>query len=111
MQTDNHGDGASDIAILESVAKWLASMLAVAQRYEQLRSLAITDELSGAYNRRYFKKFMSGLLEKSRENQTRVTLLLFDIDDFKQYNDMFGHAAGDAIIRELIKLLRLHAAL
>jgi diguanylate cyclase (GGDEF)-like protein len=35
-----------------------------------------------------------------------VTLLLFDIDDFKKYNDRFGHASGDAIIRELIKLLR-----
>jgi diguanylate cyclase (GGDEF)-like protein len=56
---------------------------------------------------------MNGLLERSRtllntaqENRSRITLLLFDIDDFKRYNDTFGHASGDAIIRELIKLLR-----
>jgi len=91
---------------LTQAAQWLAAFLAVARRQEQLRSLAITDELSGAYNRRYFEKFMIGLLERARENRFRVTLLMFDIDDFKQYNDTFGHAAGDAIIRELIKLLR-----
>jgi diguanylate cyclase (GGDEF)-like protein len=87
-------------------ANWLAGMLALLRRYEQLRSLAITDELSGAFNRRYFLKYMASLLEKAKENRSRVTLLLFDIDDFKRYNDTFGHASGDAIIRELIKLLR-----
>lgn len=93
-------------ALLAQAAHWLAAMLALGQRYQQLRTLAITDELSGAYNRRYFDKFMTGLLQRSREGRARVTLLLFDIDDFKKYNDSFGHAAGDAIIRELIKLLR-----
>jgi len=91
---------------LTQAGQWLAALLAVARRQEQLRSLAITDELSGAYNRRYFEKFMAGLLERARESRFRVTLLMFDIDDFKKYNDTFGHSAGDAIIRELIKLLR-----
>jgi len=93
-------------AVVAQAANWLAGMLALLRRYEQLRSLAITDELSGAFNRRYFLKYMSSLLEKAKENRSRVTLLLFDIDDFKRYNDTFGHASGDAIIRELIKLLR-----
>jgi diguanylate cyclase (GGDEF)-like protein len=93
-------------AALKQAAHWMASLLSIARRYEQLRSLAITDELSGAYNRRYFVKFMNGLLERARQNRFRVTLLLFDIDDFKKYNDTFGHSSGDAIIRELIKLLR-----
>ena len=97
---------ATDAGILAQASHWLAAMLAMAQRYEQLRLMAITDELSGAYNRRYFVKYMTGLLERAREARFRVTLLLFDIDDFKQYNDQFGHASGDAIIRELIRLLR-----
>jgi diguanylate cyclase (GGDEF)-like protein len=93
-------------ALVAQAANWLAGMMALLRRYEALRSLAITDELSGAFNRRYFLKYMSSLLEKAKENRSRVTLLLFDIDDFKRYNDTFGHASGDAIIRELIKLLR-----
>ncbi|HEY4330714.1 MAG TPA: hypothetical protein VGN88_13320, partial [Phycisphaerae bacterium] len=55
---------AHDAGILAQASNWLAAMLGLSQRYEQLRSLAITDDLSGAYNRRYFAKFMSGLLER-----------------------------------------------
>ncbi len=77
-----------------------------AQRTKQLRELAITDELSGAYNRRYFIHFVTQLLDKARDGHFRVTLLYFDIDDFKKYNDAYGHAAGDSIIREMIRLLR-----
>jgi diguanylate cyclase (GGDEF)-like protein len=100
------GTAAAEAGVLAQAARWLAAMLALSQRYEQLRLMAITDELSGAYNRRYFVKYMTGLLERARENRFRVTVLLFDIDDFKKYNDQFGHASGDAIIRELIRLLR-----
>jgi len=103
---ENPDPGAAEAGVLAQAAHWLGTMLALAQRYEQLRLMAITDELSGAYNRRYFMKYMDTLLERSRENRSRVTLLLFDIDDFKRYNDTFGHGSGDAIIRELIKLLR-----
>ena len=92
---------------LSQAARWMATLLSLSRRYEQLRTLAITDELSGAFNRRYFNKYMNFLLEDARAKRYRVTLLLFDIDDFKKYNDTFGHASGDAIIRELIKLLRL----
>jgi diguanylate cyclase (GGDEF)-like protein len=92
-------------AVVEA-ANWLATMLALCRRHEQLRALAITDELSGAYNRRYFLQYMNALLKRARDGRRRVTLLLFDIDDFKKYNDTFGHASGDAIIRELIKLLQ-----
>jgi diguanylate cyclase (GGDEF)-like protein len=92
--------------MLAQAGNWLGAMLALAQRYEQMRLMAITDELSGAYNRRYFIRYMEALLERARANRSRVTLLLFDIDDFKRYNDTFGHASGDAIIRELIQLLR-----
>jgi diguanylate cyclase (GGDEF)-like protein len=80
--------------------------MTLAQRTRQLRELATTDELSGAYNRRYFMHFVTQLLEKARVGRFRVSLLYFDIDDFKHYNDKYGHAAGDSIIRELIRLLR-----
>jgi diguanylate cyclase (GGDEF)-like protein len=91
---------------LQQVACWLGGWMSLARQTDQLRSLAITDELSGAYNRRYFQRFVTSLLDKARTERFRVTLLLFDIDNFKTYNDRFGHAAGDAIIRNLITLLR-----
>lgn len=100
------GAGAREQGFLAELMPWVARHLAMARRDAQLRSLAITDELSGAYNRRYFEKFVSGLLDKARKEHFRVSLLMFDIDNFKQYNDAYGHAAGDEIIRQLIALLR-----
>ena len=91
---------------LEQSATWLAGWMAMAHRHEQLRTLAITDELSGAYNRRYFNRFTTSLLERAKLERFRVSILLFDIDNFKKYNDLYGHAAGDSIIREMIRLLR-----
>ncbi len=91
---------------LRQCGLWLSAMLALARQHHTLRRLADTDELSGAFNRRYFSEMVPRLLEKARKERFCVTILLFDIDDFKQYNDQFGHAAGDAIIREVIGLLR-----
>ena len=91
---------------LQAAAAWLASILALARQHAMLRRQADTDELSGAFNRRYFMEKTPQLLDKARRERFCVTLLLFDIDNFKQYNDQFGHAAGDAIIREVIGLLR-----
>ncbi len=91
---------------LQAAGAWLASILALAGRQAHLRRQADTDELSGAFNRRYFMEKVPQLLDKARRERFCVTLLIFDIDNFKQYNDQFGHAAGDAIIREVIGLLR-----
>jgi len=91
---------------LQQSAAWLTAMLVLNHNFRNLRRLADTDELSGAYNRRYFMENVPHLLDRARRERFCVTILLFDIDDFKQYNDQFGHAAGDAIIREVIRLLR-----
>lgn len=91
---------------LRQGAMWLASITAAAGQLEQLRKLADTDELSGAYNRRYFLQKVPEIIDHARRKRFCVSLLLFDIDDFKHYNDNYGHAAGDAIIREVIHLLR-----
>ncbi len=91
---------------LRQAAIWLSSIALAARQMEHLRKLADTDELSGAFNRRYFLQTVPDVIDRARRRRFCVSLLLFDIDDFKHYNDNFGHAAGDAIIREVINLLR-----
>ncbi|MBN1437680.1 MAG: diguanylate cyclase [Sedimentisphaerales bacterium] len=82
------------------------TLIHLAERDAGLRRLAITDELTGAYNRRYLEHFVEQIIAQSKQEPTQMTLLLFDIDEFKHYNDTYGHAAGDEILREVYVLMR-----
>lgn len=93
-------------AALASHAGWLGSWLALREQHTQLREAAMTDPLTGAGNRRFFDIFVRGAIEQARAHKRALTLMVFDIDDFKRYNDQFGHHAGDEILRETVKLLR-----
>lgn len=90
---------------LEPAANWLALWLAVQEQHTTLKTAALTDALTGAWNRRYFDRFIESVLTRAKRRRNDVTLLLFDIDDFKSYNDRFGHSAGDEILREVVRLL------
>jgi two-component system, cell cycle response regulator len=71
------------------------------ESYQRSLSLALTDELTGLYNRRYLLAHLDELMERVRQDATNAAVLLFDIDHFKQVNDTHGHAAGDDVLREL----------
>lgn len=92
-------------AMLDGLQQCLPALLANAGRAESLHRLAVTDYLTGAYNRRYFYHLTDQILDRGRGRNFRVAMLLFDIDDFKRYNDTYGHAAGDEILREVARLI------
>ena len=72
---------------------------------EELRYLATTDPLTGLLNRRAFMAMLAGELTRSQRLHSRFTLLMLDIDHFKQINDSHGHPAGDAVLVHLAALL------
>lgn len=69
-------------------------------------ALAVTDELTGLYNRRYFERHLSILLGKAQEQSRDMALMLIDMDYFKSVNDTHGHDTGDAVLREFADRLR-----
>ncbi len=71
------------------------------QNYHRSLSLALTDELTGLYNRRYVLAHLNELLARMAEGGTGTAVMMFDIDYFKQVNDRHGHSAGDDVLREL----------
>jgi len=99
-------DDASARHALGQLAHLMGKTATLQERHNRLQKLAITDELTGLYNARYFRHFLSRILEKARTQRFPVTLLLFDIDDFKKYNDEQGHAMGDEILRQTAQLMR-----
>jgi two-component system cell cycle response regulator len=71
------------------------------ESYQRSLSLALTDELTGLYNRRYLFAHLDELLGRVRKDGISIAILMFDIDHFKHVNDTYGHAAGDDVLREL----------
>ncbi|MEM9418675.1 MAG: GGDEF domain-containing protein [Planctomycetota bacterium] len=87
-------------------ADWLVHWLRLEAQFKRLRDLAMKDELTGVWNRRYFNHFLKKILDRAAAGRQQVTLLLFDIDDFKLYNDAYGHAAGDEILVGVANLMK-----
>jgi diguanylate cyclase (GGDEF)-like protein/PAS domain S-box-containing protein len=83
-----------------------AELTAQKELEERLRTLAITDGLTGAFNRRHFFELGEAELERAERYGRLTSLAMLDIDHFKRINDELGHAAGDAALKELVAVLR-----
>ncbi len=89
---------------------WVSMLLDRVERQRrlahELRDSAETDTLTGLGNRRLFDDTLAGLQQRRRDGDTRFSLLLLDLDRFKQYNDAFGHLAGDEALRLTGRILQ-----
>lgn len=72
---------------------------------EQLQLLSITDSMTKLYNRRYFENTAEHYFELSKRNKTDLSLIMLDVDNFKQVNDNYGHKIGDLVLIELANIL------
>src|SRR4051794_18171501 len=74
--------------------------------HETVERQAVTDELTGLFNRRRFQEAMATEVERARRFQQPLGLVLLDIDNFKLVNDTYGHQQGDVVLREVARVLR-----
>lgn len=73
--------------------------------HQMIKGLAIRDGLTNLYNHRHFQNNLVQELERSKRYNKNLSVILFDIDHFKNYNDKLGHPAGDYLLKELAKLI------
>ena len=99
-------DASATKLFISNLADLIGKAQSLQERHNRLQKLAITDELTGLYNARYFKHFLSRIIDRARSKLFPVTLLIFDIDNFKKYNDEFGHGVGDEILKQTAALIR-----
>lgn len=76
------------------------------EQRNKLHNLSITDELTGIYNLRFFHTALDNEIESAKKNKSSVGLIMIDIDDFKMFNDIYGHDCGDEILHETANLLK-----
>ncbi|ULN65801.1 sensor domain-containing diguanylate cyclase [Vibrio gigantis] len=89
-----------------SVSEHLGLALANLSLQEKLRSQALSDPLTGLFNRRFFEQKLEEHSMNSATSEQPLSLLMLDLDHFKRFNDNFGHDAGDFVLKEISALLK-----
>ncbi|HYA31601.1 MAG TPA: sensor domain-containing diguanylate cyclase, partial [Thermodesulfovibrionales bacterium] len=109
---DKRGGGSftkADGNFLSAFAAYASIAIRGAQCYmmsEQMRTLSVTDSLTGLFNRRYFDNRLFEELQRATRYETVFSLAIFDIDDFKLFNDTEGHPAGDEVLKTIANIAR-----
>lgn len=92
--------------LVESAAEHVALRLAHIRLRERLHDQAMRDGLTNLFNRRYMEETLVREIRNAERTNEVVAIIMLDIDHFKHFNDSFGHAAGDMLLREIGKLLQ-----
>lgn len=98
-----------DLRLLDILCDLGAASLQNAKFYKRTLELAITDGLTGLYLRRYFVERLKEELSRSLRSDLNCSFLMIDIDNFKDYNDKYGHTAGDIVLKSLSSVLLRNA--
>jgi diguanylate cyclase (GGDEF)-like protein len=96
-----------DIDFLTAISAQIAVVIENARLYEQTKELSITDDLTGLFNRRHMRVVLDKEWDRAHRYSQPLSLLMIDLDLFKEYNDKFGHLRGDealAILSQIIKM-------
>lgn len=86
------------LELLSILASFAALAIHNARLHNKTKLMAITDFLTGLYNHRYFQQILTQELGRARRYQKMISLVILDIDNFKSFNDRYGHAVGDKVL-------------
>jgi len=98
--------GSGEVGYLTRAFNTLVSRLREKESQGELEKLSLTDSLTGLYNRRHLMGTLASEVQRSRRLRRAFSVLLADVDRFKQYNDTFGHLAGDAALVKIAEVFR-----
>ncbi len=94
------------VEALDALARRAGPAIANARRYSEAREQAELDSLTGLHNRRLFYEFLSREIARAERYERFVSVIVFDLDDFKRINDRIGHLGGDAALAEVAHRIR-----
>lgn len=100
--------GLADRELQDAYQRLATQAEALREMNRELEQLSITDSLTGLYNRRYFEKLMESEVALSIRNDETISILLLDINQFRDINDRYGHDVGDEMIRGVARVITEH---
>jgi diguanylate cyclase (GGDEF)-like protein len=95
-----------DVRQLETLALRAGPAIENARRFREARQLADLDALTGLHNRRFFHETLARECARAHRYERKLSLIVFDLDDFKEINDRIGHLAGDTVLAEAAERVR-----
>src|SRR5919197_5403251 len=105
-RTKGHQYSEDDVRALETLALHAGPAIENARRFREARQLADLDALTGLHNRRFFHETLARECARAHRYERKLSLIVFDLDDFKDVNDRIGHLAGDAVLAEAAERVR-----
>ncbi len=105
-RTKGHQYSDDDVRQLETLALRAGPAIENARRFREARQLADLDALTGLHNRRYFHETLARECSRAHRYERKLSLIIFDLDDFKEINDRIGHLAGDSVLSEAAERVR-----
>lgn len=97
--------GVDDLRLLDIISDLAAVAIENTLLFRQTQKLAITDGLTGLFVHRHFQRRFEEEVSRALWTNSQFAFLMLDIDDFKKYNDKYGHIAGDIILKQIAKLI------
>jgi len=94
-----------ELSVLSILSSQAAIAIQNAQRFERSREEAVTDGLTGLYNQRYFYSRLKEEIERAARNKKPLSVIFCDLDKFKVFNDLNGHALGDQALKEVARII------
>lgn len=91
--------------LLSVLASFAAMAIDNAKLHQKTKVMAITDSMTGLYNHRYFQQVFSRELNRAKRYEKPFSVIMMDVDDFKKFNDTFGHLVGDKVLAALGEIL------
>jgi len=104
--TNEGGFNEADRKILEVLALQASVSLENARMYEKMEKMAVTDGLTRLYNHRYFRDWLEAEIQRTKRIPIKISLILIDIDHFKNVNDTYGHPVGDIVLKKMALILK-----
>ncbi len=98
-----------DLRLLDFISDLTSSAINNARLYKTTEELSTKDSLTGFYIHRYLKESLVKEVERARVNKAPLSLIMIDIDHFKDYNDKYGHSAGDKVLMGVARIIRNNA--
>ncbi|NQT90807.1 MAG: diguanylate cyclase [Candidatus Omnitrophica bacterium] len=95
-----------DLRLLDFTSDLVSSAVNNARLYDRTRELSVKDSLTGFYIHRYLKERLAEETEQAKVQHQPLSIVVMDIDHFKDYNDRYGHSAGDKVLLEISDIIR-----